>query len=104
MLLRGNDIQTWMHRHGGGRISVRNLRREDVPLEHGDILLAYTDGIVEPENVYGEVFGEDRLKDSYSSTLARIRRNHRAHNGSRGHWTGSSELQDDMTMVVARRI
>ena len=29
----------------------------------GDMLVAYTDGIVEPENAYGEMFGEERLKD-----------------------------------------
>jgi len=29
----------------------------------GDILLAYTDGIVEPENVYGEEFGTERMMD-----------------------------------------
>ena len=27
------------------------------------MLVAYTDGIVEPENAYGEMFGEERLKD-----------------------------------------
>ena len=27
------------------------------------MLVAYTDGVVEPENPYGEQFGEDRLKD-----------------------------------------
>jgi sigma-B regulation protein RsbU (phosphoserine phosphatase) len=76
-----------------------------VPLEHGDILLAYTDGIVEPENVYGEVFGEDRLKDlllkyAHADSSELIARTMEAV----VHWTGSSELQDDMTMVVARRI
>ena len=34
-----------------------------IQLERGDVLLAYTDGIVEPENVYGEMFGDERLKD-----------------------------------------
>ena len=30
-------------------------------LRQGDLLVAFTDGIVEPENAYGEAFGEDRL-------------------------------------------
>ncbi len=30
-------------------------------LESGDLLVCYTDGITEPENEYGEMFGEDRL-------------------------------------------
>ena len=76
-----------------------------MPLEHGDILVAYTDGIVEPENAYGEMFGEDRLKElvvkyanaDSSEIIARTME-------AVDQWTGAGELQDDMTMVVARRI
>jgi sigma-B regulation protein RsbU (phosphoserine phosphatase) len=106
MLLRGNEIQT-MDATGTvvGAFPFATYEEKSVRLEHGDILLAYTDGIVEPENVYGEVFGEDRLKDlllkyaraDSSELIARTME-------AVVHWTGSSELQDDMTMVVARRI
>ena len=106
MLLRGSDIQT-MDSTGTvvGAFPFATYEEKSVRLEHGDILLAYTDGIVEPENVYGEVFGEDRLKDllvkyaraDSSELIARTME-------AVVHWTGSSELQDDMTMVVARRI
>ena len=106
MLLRGSEIQT-MDSTGTvvGAFPFATYEEKSVRLEHGDILLAYTDGIVEPENVYGEVFGEDRLKDlllkyaraDSSELIARTME-------AVVHWTGSSELQDDMTMVVARRI
>jgi sigma-B regulation protein RsbU (phosphoserine phosphatase) len=106
MLLRGSEILT-MDSTGTvvGAFPFATYEEKTVPLEHGDILLAYTDGIVEPENVYGEVFGEDRLKDllikyaraDSSELIARTME-------AVVHWTGSSELQDDMTMVVARRI
>ena len=33
----------------------------EIRLEPNDLLLAYTDGITEPENTYGEEFGESRL-------------------------------------------
>jgi sigma-B regulation protein RsbU (phosphoserine phosphatase) len=77
---------------------------QTVALEPRDILVAYTDGIVEPENVYGEMFGEDRLRDlllryaqaDSSELIARTME-------AVVQWTGSSELQDDMTMVVAKR-
>jgi sigma-B regulation protein RsbU (phosphoserine phosphatase) len=70
----------------------------------GDILVAYTDGIVEPENVYGEEFGTDRMMEmvvKYQSEtseeiIARIME-------AVPHWTGSDELSDDMTVVLARR-
>jgi sigma-B regulation protein RsbU (phosphoserine phosphatase) len=76
-----------------------------VPLHHGDLLVAYTDGVVEPENAYGEMFGEERLKDlvvkyvnaDSSEIIARTME-------SVNQWTGTLELQDDMTMVLARRI
>jgi phosphoserine phosphatase RsbU/P len=76
-----------------------------VSLEHGDMLVAYTDGLVEPENAYGEMYGEERLTElllkynraDSSEVIARAME-------AVVQWTGSSELQDDMTMVVARRI
>ncbi len=75
-----------------------------VPMEEGDLLVAYTDGIVEPENPYGEMFGENRMKElllryAYADSSEIIARTME----SVIQWTGSSELQDDMTMIVARR-
>ena len=32
-----------------------------VEMKSGDLLVCFTDGITEPENEYGEMFGEDRL-------------------------------------------
>lgn len=74
-------------------------------LESGDLLLAYTDGVTEPENEYGEMFGEQRVVDVVlrnahreadhiiASVMEAVR-----------EWTGSPELQDDMTILVARRL
>lgn len=76
----------------------------EVKLESGDVLLFYTDGITEPENEYGEMFGEERLVD-----LA-IRNAHRPGLelltvilDAVKKWTGSPELQDDMTLLLVRR-
>ena len=88
-----------------GAFPSARYEERTVPLEHGDLLVAYTDGIVEPENAYGEMFGEDQLKELVSryaqaDSSEMIARTMEAVT----QWTGSSELQDDMTMVVARRI
>lgn len=106
MLLHGNDIQM-LDSTGTvvGAFPVAVYQEKTVTLQQGDVLLAYTDGIVEPENVYGEMFGEGRLKD----LLVKYARADSAELIARTmeavvHWTGEGELQDDMTMVVARRL
>jgi sigma-B regulation protein RsbU (phosphoserine phosphatase) len=87
-----------------GAFPFSRYEEKSVALRSEDVLCAYTDGIVEPENVYGEQFGEERLADllvkyRHSDTqeiIARTMENVQ-------NWTGSSELQDDMTMVVIRK-
>jgi sigma-B regulation protein RsbU (phosphoserine phosphatase) len=88
-----------------GAFPMVEYGEQTIPLEPGDILVAYTDGIVEPENVYGEMFGEDRFKD----VLLRYRSADSAEIIARAMeavvtWTGAGELQDDMTMLVAQRV
>ena len=106
MLLHGSDLQM-LDSTGTvvGAFPVAIYEEKTVTLEQGDVLLAYTDGIVEPENVYGEMFGEERLKD----LLLKYARADSAELIARTmeavvQWTGAGELQDDMTMVVARRL
>jgi sigma-B regulation protein RsbU (phosphoserine phosphatase) len=106
ILLHGNDLQM-LDSTGTvvGAFPVAVYQEKTVTLEQGDVLLAYTDGIVEPENVYGEMFGEERLKD----LLVKYARADSAELIARTmeavvQWTGEGELQDDMTMVVARRL
>jgi sigma-B regulation protein RsbU (phosphoserine phosphatase) len=76
-----------------------------VDLEPGDLLVCFTDGVTEPENAYGEMFGEDRLCDLIA------RNAHRSDEQivetvleSVHQWTASEELQDDMTILLARRV
>jgi sigma-B regulation protein RsbU (phosphoserine phosphatase) len=76
-----------------------------IQLEPGDMLVAFTDGMTEPENSFGEEFGEDRLLEAVVRAAAcapeeLVKEIYRTVND----WTGSPELQDDMTVVVARAI
>ena len=88
-----------------GAFPTARYEEQKMVLDPGDILVAYTDGMVEPENVFGEMFGEERLEEL-------LQRHAQADSGeiiARAmeavvQWTGSSELQDDMTMLVARRV
>jgi sigma-B regulation protein RsbU (phosphoserine phosphatase) len=76
-----------------------------VDMLSGDLLVCFTDGVSEPENEYGEMFGENRLIDLVA------RNSHRSEEeiiemviDSVRQWTASEELQDDMTILMARRV
>jgi len=67
------------------------------------LLVGYSDGLVEPENVYGEEFGITRLKE------AAIRVHHAAPlmvaeslMAAAEEWAGTPEQADDMTVIVTR--
>ena len=45
------------------RFRFRITARAAWILQSGDLLVCFTDGVTEPENEYGEMFGEDRLMD-----------------------------------------
>lgn len=88
-----------------GAFPFAQYGEDRLQLESGDMLVCYTDGVTEPENEYGEMFGEERLVDVLLKNSARetgemIDAVIHAVN----EWTGSPELQDDMTLLVARRL
>ena len=73
-----------------------------VVMEPGDILVAYSDGVTEPENDFGE-FGEDRLvaliREHRDKPLPRITE---IITGAVADWIGGAEQPDDITVVLAR--
>jgi phosphoserine phosphatase RsbU/P len=76
-----------------------------IQLESGDVLVGFTDGLSEPENEYGEEFGEDRLIDL-------LVRNHRKPlselaalvTETVSEWARNPDLRDDMTLILARHL
>jgi sigma-B regulation protein RsbU (phosphoserine phosphatase) len=73
-----------------------------VPMQPGDIFVAYSDGITEPENEFGE-FGEERLIELIlqhrDQPLARISE---AVTSAVADWIAGGEQPDDVTLVLAR--
>ena len=70
----------------------------------GDIFIAFSDGITEPENEFGE-FGEDRLIETISTYRHLPLEKITEHTISAiQDWIGSTEQPDDITLVLARRI
>jgi serine phosphatase RsbU (regulator of sigma subunit) len=76
-----------------------------VPLEHGDLLFFYTDGLVEAENAAGEMFGAERLQrllaDAQSRDIDAILRHVEEQVRT---FRGSVEPLDDATMMALRVI
>ena len=106
ILLRGSTVRTFDSTGTVvGAFPFARYEEKAVSLEHGDLLVAYTDGIVEPENAYGEMFDVERLTDLLVKHVKADSSEIIARTMEAVHeWTGTSELQDDMTMVLARRI
>jgi sigma-B regulation protein RsbU (phosphoserine phosphatase) len=71
-------------------------------LNPGDIFVAYSDGVTEPENEFGE-FGEPRLlelvREHRHGSLERVAEVVLA---AVADWIGSAEQPDDVTLVLAR--
>ena len=67
------------------------------------LLIGYSDGLVEPENVYGEQFGIRRLQEaavrSHGSSPMMVAESLMA---AAEEWAGTPEQADDMTIIVAR--
>jgi len=86
-----------------GAFPVIRYEEQTVEIRPGDLLIAYTDGITEPENAYGEEFGVERLAETAlryqhgepKEIVAKIME-------AVTHWSTASELPDDMTVVIAR--
>lgn len=88
-----------------GVFADSKYEQETIQLCAEDLLVAYTDGIVESVNEYGEEFGESRLID-----LVRENRLLPA-NGIKDaivehvlSWTFAEERDDDMTLIIAKML
>jgi sigma-B regulation protein RsbU (phosphoserine phosphatase) len=85
-----------------GLFDETRWNEESVNLHPGDLFLAYSDGITEPENEFGE-YGERRLLDLVMEhrdlPLARISELVIA---AVMDWIGAKEQPDDITLVLAR--
>ncbi|HEY2821237.1 MAG TPA: SpoIIE family protein phosphatase [Candidatus Acidoferrum sp.] len=76
---------------------------EMVHVPDNAILVAYSDGLVEPENVYGEEFGIKRLQQAAVYVQASPPKVvAESLMTAAEEWAGTPEQADDMTVIVAR--
>jgi phosphoserine phosphatase RsbU/P len=85
-----------------GLFDHRSYEEGTVQFRRGEIFLAYSDGVTEPENEFGE-FGEQRLidllRENRGLPLPRISEIVTA---AVDDWIGANEQPDDVTLVLAR--
>jgi sigma-B regulation protein RsbU (phosphoserine phosphatase) len=85
-----------------GLFDDQGYEERTIDLHPGDIFLAFSDGVTEPENEFGE-FGEERLieivRDHRHLPLARISE---LVTSAVSDWIGANEQPDDITIVLAR--
>jgi phosphoserine phosphatase RsbU/P len=105
LLIRDGEIQAVLEPSGPavGLLPELNFSIEHVELEPGDILFAYTDGVVDARSPEGKPFGEELLKtlitaptDSAARLLDRVYENLKAH-------ISEADQFDDITMLAVRR-
>ncbi|HRC87615.1 MAG TPA: SpoIIE family protein phosphatase, partial [Thermoanaerobaculia bacterium] len=81
-----------------------SFREEQLALEAGDVLLFYTDGLVETANLAGEPYGPTRLASVFSQA-ARARSSLEIRNSllaDLANFKGDSRRNDDVTLVVSQ--
>ncbi len=104
LFLNGSEVQRL---HAGGTVvgifPDAEYDHETIQMSPGDLFLAYTDGIVESVNEYGEEFGEDRLVEILrkNRTLPADQIQGLIVNEVLA-WAYEQERDDDMTLIVAR--
>jgi sigma-B regulation protein RsbU (phosphoserine phosphatase) len=86
-----------------GLMDGMHYDEDSFQMQPGDILVAYSDGVTEPENEFGE-FGEERMMEVVSryrdqplhviSTQVML---------ALDAWIGAEEQPDDITLVLARQ-
>ncbi len=85
-----------------GLFDAMSYEESRIPMYPGDILVAFSDGVTEPENEFGE-FGEERLIELIlahrAQPLARISE---LLTQAVVDWIGGDEQPDDVTLVLAR--
>ncbi len=100
----GNDFQVLMSRGNRlGDVEESRYVERSQPLEPNDVLVWYSDGIVEGENEHGEEFGEKRFRAAIrrAAELDPISMRESVV-GAATDFFGQCPRKDDITLVFAR--
>jgi len=87
-----------------GLVADTRYREHGVDLDVGDLLFAYSDGLIEARNMDGEFFGEERLYRTLRSVCPdSAEAVGRACLAEVDAFSGDSRMTDDLSMLVLKR-
>jgi serine phosphatase RsbU (regulator of sigma subunit) len=79
------------------------VKETELPVQEGDTVFVYTDGVTEAKSPSGEMFGLDRLwnfvANNHNDSVDEIRQNLMT---ALDDWRGSAEQSDDITLLGMR--
>jgi phosphoserine phosphatase RsbU/P len=88
-----------------GLMSFAEYETGNASLQPGDVLFIYSDGVSEANNINEDEFGMDRLIKVVSANVGRPASGIRDRvESSLSEFTGSAPQNDDVTMVIVKRI
>lgn len=81
------------------------IREEELPFEKNDVIVLYSDGIVEAKNMSGEMFGVERLGQLVNANAAVCTPEELFVTISKafGEFVGDQIQLDDMTLIIVKR-
>ena len=86
-----------------GVVEDYEFDEETIVVPQAAVLIVYSDGLIEPENAYGEQFGIPRLEAAAQRLRNAVpRKIAESLMVATEEWSGSPEQADDMTVVVAK--
>jgi phosphoserine phosphatase RsbU/P len=87
-----------------GLMSFAEYESGEIRLDPGDVLVVYSDGVSEANNITEDEFGLERLQNVISSNLDRTASGIRDKvESALSAFTGSAPANDDITLVIVKR-
>ncbi len=105
LLVRADGSHEFLPRGGRplGWFEELPVEARDIQLAPGDVIVFYTDGLTESEDIYGEAYGEGRLVEVMTQNVGRSAAELlHAINRSALDFMGSAPPFDDTTLFVVR--
>ncbi|RKY91910.1 MAG: hypothetical protein DRQ13_10930, partial [Ignavibacteriae bacterium] len=86
-----------------GALSIANFNLQKFEVEQGDTILMMSDGFPELQNEHGELFGYDRVQETFEKVVEKHPEEIISYlNDEASHWINGNEPDDDLTFVVIK--